>query len=224
MDQGQRIYTIRGKSPLIATGKFSPYALSSANNGTNLGASSTRILRILKKYASEYVRWGNLVSSPMDDNSGFGMTIEYLTQPVTVSITGGENGTVSYSGDGLVDTETADNATDVEAYEGEDLTLTFATADGYDVIVTVDGEPVELEGDAYTLTVAQDGHAVEVTFATPTALSQISNALDGLATVYSLQGQLLLSLPASQLHSIPAGLYIVKLTNATETKTLKLKL
>jgi hypothetical protein len=106
------------------------------------------------------------------------MTIEYLTQTLNVDITGHQYGTVSYSGDGLV-SATDDNASSVTAYEGEDITLTFTPLTGSQITVTVDGTPVEVSGNSYTLTnIGQNGHTIAVTFSEPLTVWTGSTSAD----------------------------------------------
>jgi hypothetical protein len=173
LSPGTRIYTIRGKSPMLGTttsnAYISPFAFSvndNNNHDTPLG-SGTQILRILKKYASEYTRWA---ADPSTDaaTTGFGMTIEYLTQTLSVTISGGQYGTIAYSGDGLV-SAVANDATEVEAYEGEAVTLTFTPQSGSELTVSIDGgDAFTPEDNTYTIeNVSQTGHTIDVSFSEP---------------------------------------------------------
>ncbi|MDR2475975.1 MAG: T9SS type A sorting domain-containing protein, partial [Bacteroidales bacterium] len=125
---------------------------------TNLVSNTT--IKVLKSKLSNYQATAWL------DKAG-NVTIEALTQPIDVAITGGANGTVSYSGgtEGFPGTTPADNATSFEAYEAEPVTIT-ATPDGGKVATMyVDGVKVS---SPYTINaVAQTGHKVKVVFSDP---------------------------------------------------------
>ena len=125
-------------------------------------------------------------------------------------------------------------------YSGE-LNLTFAGMDSYNTGITfvdhVTGEETDLTGrSSYTCTVAiapetanrqalalNDRFVLRLAQVTqPTDLPVVSNSLIGQASVYNLQGQLLHRIPASKLYNLPAGIYLVRLTNGTEVKTVKM--
>jgi hypothetical protein len=124
-------------------------------------------------------------------------------------------------------------------YNGE-LNLTFTGMDSYDTGITlvdqVTGEETDLTGQSsYTCTVSiapetanEQALAINDRFvlrlaaqvAQPTGLPVVSDTFTGQASVYNLQGQLLHRIPASKLYNLPAGIYLVRLTNGTTVKMI----
>jgi hypothetical protein len=161
----QRTFTVRQTTPPTTT---KPVFAANATVATNT------TIKVLKSVLEAYrTAWTGT------NTNDVGLNFVALTQTIAVNITGAEYGTVSYSGDGLV-SPTAGNASSVEAYEGEDVTFTFAPASGAQVSISVDGETVTPEENTYTLTnVSQNGHTIEVTFTEPPKTAWTGNGTAG---------------------------------------------
>lgn len=194
-------------------------ALGDRSFGAAANITNTKA-KVLKAYADAYAAWATA-----------GLTIEYLTQPIGITIE--STGTVTVAGEGVAsEITTITNGTTIEAYEGETVTFTVspaATVKSGDTELTPDENT---DGD-YTVTIGDTPLALTFDFSISTGIEaaetrpvsgyiengtlHIAGMPGATVTIYNCIGRRVLSTRSHviDMSAFADGIYIVKTGNQT---------